>query len=51
MVNFQGGGDDGRFERLLVGGTFSGTVRIIAGKAISITEGSFNLPYETRVNP
>jgi hypothetical protein len=32
-------------------GTFSGTVRSMAGKAISITEGSFNLPYQTIVNP
>lgn len=32
-------------------GTFSGTVRSLAGEAISITEGSFDLPYETLVNP
>ncbi len=32
-------------------GTFSGTVRDINGNAISITEGVFDLPYETIVNP
>ncbi|MEH3112480.1 hypothetical protein [Pedobacter terrae] len=32
-------------------GTFSGTVRSLAGEAISITEGTFNLPYETIINP
>lgn len=32
-------------------GTFSGTVRSLAGEAISITDGTFNLPYETIINP
>ncbi|GAA0886458.1 hypothetical protein GCM10009120_50570 [Sphingobacterium siyangense subsp. cladoniae] len=32
-------------------GTFSGTVRNMAGTAISITDGSFNLPYQTIINP
>ncbi|WP_406826947.1 hypothetical protein [Pedobacter sp. KACC 23697] len=32
-------------------GTFSGTVRNLAGEAISITDGTFNLPYETIINP
>ncbi|BAV06449.1 hypothetical protein FLA_2468 [Filimonas lacunae] len=32
-------------------GTFSGTVRNLAGQAISITDGSFNLPYQTLINP
>ncbi|WPQ62051.1 hypothetical protein SIO70_27190 [Chitinophaga sancti] len=32
-------------------GTFSGTVRNMAGVAICISDGSFNLPYETIVNP
>ncbi|MFW0718314.1 hypothetical protein [Pedobacter sp. N23S346] len=32
-------------------GTFSGTVRNQAGQAISITNGSFNLPYNDLVNP
>lgn len=32
-------------------GSFSGTVRNMAGQAISITDGSFNLPYQTLINP
>ncbi|WP_426328364.1 hypothetical protein [Pedobacter sp. R-06] len=32
-------------------GTFSGTVRNMAGEAISITGGTFNLPYQTVINP
>ena len=32
-------------------GTFSGTVRNSVGGAISITDGTFNLPYETLINP
>jgi len=32
-------------------GSFSGTVRNQEGKAVSITEGSFNLPYEDLINP
>ena len=32
-------------------GTFSGTVRNQAGQAVSITNGSFNLPYKDLVNP
>ncbi|WP_293788144.1 hypothetical protein [uncultured Pedobacter sp.] len=32
-------------------GTFSGTVRNLAGEAISIADGTFNLPYETIINP
>ncbi|WP_343521962.1 hypothetical protein [Pedobacter sp.] len=32
-------------------GTFSGTVRNMAGEAISITDGTFNLPYQTVINP
>lgn len=32
-------------------GTFSGTVRDLNGNAISVTEGAFDLPYETIVNP
>lgn len=32
-------------------GTFTGTVRSMAGASISVTDGSFNLPYETLVNP
>ncbi|WP_090496508.1 hypothetical protein [Pedobacter terrae] len=32
-------------------GAFSGTVRNSAGEAINITDGTFNLPYETIINP
>lgn len=32
-------------------GTLSGTIRNMAGQAISITDGSFNLPYNILVNP
>jgi len=32
-------------------GTFAGTVRTMEGVSISVTEGSFNLPFETLVNP
>lgn len=32
-------------------GTFSGTLRNDAGVAISVTDGSFNLPYDQMVNP
>jgi len=32
-------------------GTFSGTLRNMAGQSISVSEGSFNLPYKTIVNP
>ena len=32
-------------------GTLSGTVRSMAGQAIIITDGSFNLPYQTLINP
>ncbi|QXU42875.1 hypothetical protein [Pedobacter sp. D749] len=32
-------------------GAFSGTVRNSAGEAIEITGGTFNLPYETTINP
>ncbi len=32
-------------------GAFSGTVRNSAGEAIDITDGTFNLPYETSINP
>lgn len=32
-------------------GAFSGTVRNRAGEAINITDGTFNLPYETIINP
>lgn len=32
-------------------GTFSGTVRNSAGEAIDITDGTFNLPHETTINP
>jgi len=32
-------------------GAFSGTVRNLAGEAVSITDGTFNLPYETIINP
>lgn len=32
-------------------GTFSGTVRNLAGESISIADGAFNLPYETIINP
>jgi len=32
-------------------GTFSGTVRNSAGEAINISGGTFNLPYQTVINP
>lgn len=32
-------------------GTFSGTLRTLEGKAITVTDGSFNLPFEELVNP
>jgi len=32
-------------------GTFNGTLRNSAGEAISVTDGSFNLPYDQLVNP
>lgn len=32
-------------------GTFSGKLRSAEGKAIQVTEGSFNLPYDTIINP
>lgn len=32
-------------------GSFSGTLRNQAGKTVSVTDGSFNLPYEDIVNP
>jgi len=34
-----------------INGSFSGTVRNEDGKAVKITEGSFNLPYEDLINP
>ncbi|WP_162799852.1 hypothetical protein [Pedobacter jeongneungensis] len=32
-------------------GTFAGTLRNMAGEPVTVSEGSFNLPYETIVNP